>query len=102
MRPNDARRAGPWQESGPQKIAATSYTSLRRNAAVLVEDTTITVKGYVADVLLAARFKPLFVSTVGGFMVDRRKRGLDRLPDLLAALDAAGYHVTVTEAGDRA
>lgn len=49
------------------------------------------VKGYgVRDVLRAAGMKP--IQTVGGFLLD-----LYRLPDAVAALEHAGYRVSMRE-----
>jgi len=67
-----------------------------RRAAVLVDEDTITIKGSaIFETLRPARMRPIFVGTVGGWMLDRR-----HLANVLAVLDAAGYRVTVVDGGE--
>lgn len=65
--------------------------------AVYADPKLITVRGS-AVVPLTLRphgFRPVYIgASRGGWTVDRFKRGVDRLPDLLAALQAAGHRVT--------
>lgn len=76
---------------------ATKNKPIVRRAAVLVDEDTITIKGpAIFETLRPARLRPIYVGgQLGGWVLDRR-----RLPDVLAALDAAGYVVRIVEAGE--
>jgi hypothetical protein len=63
-----------------------------RRASITVEPRIIAVKGYVRDVLRDAGMKPIPVAK-RGFLLDRH-----RMADAVAALENAGYAVTVVEA----
>ena len=91
----------PERESCPagNRTANASSTAVKfsnasvRRAAILVDEDTITIKGpAIFDTLRPVGIRPIFAGTVGGWMLHRR-----RLPDALAALEAAGYRVTVVE-----
>lgn len=62
-----------------------------RRASITVEPRIIYVRGYVRDVLRDAGMKPLAAGK-RGFMLDRT-----RLADSVAALERAGYGVTIAE-----
>lgn len=65
-----------------------------KRATITIDGAIIVVRGYVRDVLRAAGLKP--IQNVRGFLLDRH-----RLPDVVAALEAAGYVVTVSEVVDQ-
>ena len=60
-------------------------------ATITTELTTIAVRGYVRDVLRGAGLKPMYARR--GWILDRHRQA-----DALAALERAGYVVTLTEA----
>lgn len=80
-------------------LSADDTHSVRRNAVLLVDDEALTIKG--PDVFKALRphgLRPIYLGTVGGWCLDRSRRGVDRLGDVLAVLDRAGFNVRVVEA----
>ncbi len=72
-----------------------------RRATVRLDGDTIRITGSeIFATLRPANFRAVFCgSPTPSWFVDRRRRGVDRLPDLLAVLDAAGYKVTVVDGG---
>ena len=63
-------------------------------ANVTVDDKVIVVRGYVRDVLRGAGLKPMYAGDSRGWVLDH-----GRLPDTLAALELAGFTVTVRTTG---
>ena len=61
----------------------------------------ITISGppVVFDLLRPIGIRPIFVHSAegSGWVCDRHKRGVDRLPDVVAALEAAGHRVRLVE-----
>jgi len=53
----------------------------------------------VFEVLRPAGMRPVFIHGAegSGWTLDRYKRGADRLPDVVAALEAAGHSVRLVE-----
>jgi hypothetical protein len=58
---------------------------------------TIIVKGNAKMILQAGGFKPIYVGTVRGFLLDR-----ERLPDILAYLESRHIAYEVTSLDDAA
>lgn len=97
-RPGDQTEASQMSLDGDGTSVRRPMPERGHRAVVLADPGVVTVKGRgVFEALRAARFRPIFVGTVGGFCLDRRRRGVDRLPDILAALEHAGFRVEVAE-----
>ena len=104
MSPPERQRPDREDRGAGSRAASTSTKVLR--AVVEADDDTIVIRAMNAfDVLRPAGFRPVFIGAgMGGWCMSRHRRGVDRLADVVAALEAARYRVRVMEAnpGDAA
>lgn len=74
----------------------------RQRVAVLADPKSIVIKGSAEAVRGTLTrehgYRPIYVGgTLGGWLLNRTRNRVDRLPDVLARLEAAGHHVTSVE-----
>jgi hypothetical protein len=76
---------------GPlDQLAPGSPSTTYRPVTVTVDGRVILVRGRVRDALRRAGLKPVWSAVTRAFVLD-----VDKMPDTLAALDHAAFHVTV-------
>lgn len=94
------RQSRPTANRAASNVTATDTPKVLRGVVEADQD-TIVVRGLNAfHVLRPAGFLPVFIGAgMGGWCLDRSRRGVDRLPDVLAVLQSAGFHLRVLVTG---